>query len=816
MIWKALVAAFLLTSPCVAQSPSSIDILPDGVTLSGPQSSHRLIVQGRFADGSERDLTANAAFEASNPKVVNMDNGVLRPLANGRTRLTAEVAGVSASVEITVENYQAPFVPSFLNDVQPVLTKAGCNSGACHGSEAGKNGFKLSLRGYDPEFDHAVLTREAVGRRVARWDPSKSLLLLKPTLTIPHQGGRRFAVDSPDFRIIAEWIANGALAPAEDEVWIIDLRISPEQAWLQTDAEQQVIVQAVYGDGSRRDVTRWAKFSSTNSGVATVDDLGRVKMQGPGEAAITVWYSSKVKFARFGIPFDHEIAPNVYSEAPRNNYIDDLVIEKLRALRIAPSEPVGDSAFLRRAYLDAMGALPSPAEVERFTADPSPDKRQRLIDAILEREEFVDYWAYKWSDLLLVSSRDLGNTAMWSYYRWVRDSVAKNTPWDRFVRQVLTSNGNSRVKGELNYYQLHRNTIELAENVTQAFLGLRITCARCHNHPLEKWTQNDYYQFANLVSRVAQKNGTGEGDVVVYRSPSGDINHPKLGKPLPPRPLDGEELALDSSKDRRQHLADWLTSAENPYFARAVVNKIWANFLGRGIVDPVDDMRATNPASNEKLLTALTKDFIEHNFDVKHLVRRIMLSATYQRSSKANATNAGDEVYYSRYIVRRLPAEVVLDAVSQVTRVPTRFSGYPEGTRAVQLPDTQVNSFFLTVFGRPPRVNVDAAEREHAPTIKQALHVINGDTLNNMLRDEEGAIEMFLKLGLSNAKILDHLYLSALSRYPTKQEKEALVRVLDEAEQATRAEPLERNPRRKPLEDLMWAMLTGKEFLFNH
>ena len=816
MIRKALVAAFLLTSPCVAQSPSSIEILPDGVTLAGPQSSHRLIVQGRFADGSERDLTANAAFEASNPKVVNMDDGVLRPLANGRTRLTAEVAGVSASVEITVENYQAPFVPSFLSDVQPVLTKAGCNSGACHGSEAGKNGFKLSLRGYDPEFDHAVLTREAVGRRVARWDPSKSLLLLKPTLTIPHQGGRRFAVDSPDFLIIAEWIANGALAPAEDEARIIDLRISPEQAWLQTDAEQQVIVQAVYSDGSRRDVTRWAKFSSTNSGVATVDGLGRVKMQGPGEAAITVWYSSKVKFARFGIPFDHEIAPNVYSDAPRNNYIDDLVIEKLRALRIAPSEPVGDTAFLRRAYLDAMGALPSPAEVERFIADPSPDKRQRLIDAILEREEFIDYWAYKWSDLLLVSSRDLGNTAMWSYYRWVRDSVAKNTPWDRFVRQVLTSTGNSRVKGELNYYQLHRNTIELAENVTQAFLGLRITCARCHNHPLEKWTQNDYYQFANLVSRVAQKNGTGEGDVVVYRSPSGDINHPKLGKPLPPRPLDGEELALDSSKDRRQHLADWLTSAENPYFSRAVVNKIWANFLGRGIVDPVDDMRATNPASNEKLLTALTKDFIEHNFDVKHLVRRIMLSATYQRSSKANATNAGDEVYYSRYIVRRLPAEVVLDAVSQVARVPTRFSGYPEGTHAIQLPDTQVNSFFLTVFGRPPRVNVDAAEREHAPTIKQALHVINGDTLNNMLRDEEGAIEMFLKLGLSNPKILDHLYLSALSRYPTKQEKEALVRVLDEAEQATRADPLERDPRRKPLEDLMWAMLTGKEFLFNH
>ena len=816
MIKRLLATLFLPALSCLAQTPASIELLPGDITISGPQASHQLIVQGRFAGDYERDLTAAATFEAADQKVISIDAGVIRPRANGRTKLTAKVEGVTASIDITVENFKTPVVPSFLNDVQPVLTKAGCNSGACHGSEAGKNGFKLSLRGYDSEFDHAVLTREAGGRRVARWDPSKSLLLLKPTLTIPHNGGKRFAVDSPGFRIIADWIANGAPAPKKDDVAIEDLRVFPEQSWLQNDAEQQVLVQAIYSDGSHRNVTRWAKFSSTNSGVATVDDLGHVKMQGPGEAAITVWYSSKVKFARVGIPFDHEIAPKIYSGAPRTNYIDDLVIEKLQALHIAPSEPVGDAAFLRRAYLDGMGALPSPAEVERFDTDQSPDKRERLIDAVLEREEFVDYWAYKWSDLLLISSRDLGNTAMWSYYRWVRESVEKNTPWDRLVRQILTSTGNSSVKGELNYYQLHRNTIELAENVTQAFLGLRITCARCHNHPLEKWTQNDYYQFANLVSRVAQKNGTGGGDVVIYRSPSGGINHPKLGKPLPPRPLDGEELALDSAKDRRQHLADWLTSADIPYFARAVVNKIWANFMGRGIVHPVDDMRASNPASNEKLLTALTKDFIDHKFDVKHLIRRIMLSATYQRSSKANETNVDDEIYYSRYIVRRLPAEVVLDAVSQVTRVPTRFSGYPEGTRALQLPDTQVNSFFLTVFGRPPRINVDAAEREHAPTIKQALHVINGDTLNNMLRDEEGAIEMFLKLGLSNSKILDHLYLSALSRYPTEREKNALLRVLDEAEKETRADPLERDPRRKPLEDLMWAMLTGKEFLFNH
>ena len=446
-----------------------------------------------------------------------------------------------------------------------------------------------------------------------------------------------------------------------------------------------------------------------------------------------------------------------------------------------------------------------------------PDKRRRLVDAILESEEFVDYWAYKWSDLLLVSSRDLGNRAMWSYYRWVRDSVAKNTPWDRFVRQVLTSTGNSRVKGELNYYQLHRNTIELAENVTQAFLGLRITCARCHNHPLEKWTQKDYYQFANLVSRVAQKNGTGEGDVVVYRSPSGDINHPKLGKPLPPRPLDGEELALDSSKDRRQHLAEWLTSAENPYFARAVVNKIWANFLGRGIVDPVDDMRATNPASNEKLLTALTKDFVEHNFDVKHLVRRIMLSATYQRSSKSNATNADDEVYYSRYIVRRLPAEVVLDAVSQVTRVPTRFSGYPEGTHAIQLPDTQVNSFFLTVFGAAATCQCRRRRARTCPDHQAGAPRHQRRHAQQHAARRRGGDRDVPQVGTLEREDSRSSLLVGFEPLPDQAGEEMpWCASSTEAEQATGADPLERDPRRKPLEDLMWAMLTGKEFLFNH
>jgi hypothetical protein len=799
-----------------AAEPVSLQILPGDIVLAGPRAAQRLVVQATLDNGYQKDVTAEARLTIADPKTARIEDLVLRPVGDGSTQVTAKFEGVTASITVRAENTARAVVPGFVNDVQPVLTKAGCNSGACHGAEAGKNGFKLSLRGYDPVFDHAILTRDATGRRVSRIEPAQSLVLLKPTLAVAHQGGRRFAADSPEYRTLVDWIAHGAPAPAESEPRIVGVSVYPEQAWLTPEASQQVLVEARYSDGARRDVTRLAKYSSTNSGVATVDDNGYVKMQGPGEAAITVWYASKVMFAGLGVAFPREIDPAIYTRAPRYNYIDELVLEKLQALHIAPSELADDPTFIRRAYLDAMGVLPTPDEVERFLADSSPDKRAKLVDRILAREEFVDYWAYQWSDLLLVSSRALRPTAMWSFYRWIRESVANNTPWDQFVREILVSSGNTRENGALNYFQLHRNTIELAENVTQAFLGLRITCARCHNHPLEKWTQNDYYQFANLLSRLSEKDGVESGDVVIYNSPGGDLNHPRLAKPLPPKPLDGEALPLDSEKDRREHLAQWLTSPGNPYFARAIVNKIWANFLGRGLVDAVDDMRATNPASNEKLLAALTKDFVEHHFDVKHLIRRIMSSATYQLSSVANEHNAGDEVYYSHYIVRRLPAEVVLDAITQVVRVPTRFRGYPEGTRALQLPDTQVNSYFLTVFGRPPRINADAAEREHAPTIKQALHVINGDTLNEMLRAEDNALDMYVKLGLSNGRVLEHLYLSAFSRYPSREEKARLTEALEEAEQQTAENPLERDPRRKPLEDLMWALLTGKEFLFNH
>jgi len=702
---------------------------------------------------------------------------------------------------------------SFRNHVIPVLTRLGCNSGACHGAAAAKGGFKLTLRGYDPEADFNVLTRQSLGRRVNKLEPAKSLMLLKPTMAIGHGGGKRMDVDSLEYKVLVEWIANGLTPPAESDVRITKVEVTPKTATLDAGAEQQLRVIAQYSDGHTEDVTRWVKYSSADPSTASVDDAGKVKMQGNGETAISVWYQSQVSFARVANPYPNKIAPEVYAASPRQNFIDELVIRKLQTLKIAPSDQCTDREFIRRAFLDATGMLPTSQEVENFLADGALNKRATLIDALLAREEFTDYWTNRWADVLLVSSDKVGSTAMWSFYNWIRDGVAANKPWDRMVREIITANGNTLENGAANYYVMHKEVTDLTENASMAFLGMSITCARCHNHPLEKWTQKQYYQMANLFARVGLKNGVRAGDVQVYSNPSGEVNHPRLGRPLPPAPLDGEALPFDSPKDRRQHLADWLTSPSNPYFARAVVNRVWKNFMGRGLVEAVDDMRATNPPSNEELLVALTRDFTDHGFDIKYLIRRVMNSAAYQRSSQANETNKQDERFYSRYVIKRLPAEAVLDAVSQVTGVPTDFPGYPAGMRAMQLPDARVNSYFLTIFGKPPRFATCECERTSEPSVTQALHVINGETINQKLRAPGGLVDSFLKLGATDEAIINHLYLAALSRRPEKEEVNRLLAVMNESKDAAKNAG---DVRRQAVEDLAWAVLTSKEFLFNH
>ncbi|MGV3724245.1 MAG: DUF1549 domain-containing protein [Actinomycetota bacterium] len=803
----ALCAAPAVAAPTGSGAPV---LLPSSVTLDGPRAFQRLLVEAKDGRGYRGDLTAKARFVSSNPKVATVDaGGTVRPVADGMATVTALIDGRKVFAGVRVRNSRKPFRWSFANHVQPVLTKTGCNSGACHGASAGKGGLKLTLRGYDAPADHAVLTRQALGRRVVPAEPALSLLVQKPVMGIPHGGGQRFKQDSPEYRVLLEWIAAGSPAPSPSDTRMTGLEVFPAEAILKPGMEQQILVRASFADGRTEDVTRWVKYGASDDAVAGVDDGGLVTVKGSGEAAITIWYLNQVAFARIASPFPGKVTPQVYAKAERRNFIDQLVLKKLQALGLPPSPLASDARFIRRAYLDAAGVIPTPEEVEKFLADPAPDKRAKLVDRLLARPEFADYWAYKWSDLLLVSSRKLPSKGMWSFYYWIRRSVAENKPWDRFAREIITATGSTQENGATNYYVLHKDPIDLTETTSQAFLGMSITCARCHNHPLEKWTQNDYYGMANLFARVRLKNGESAGETLVYPAESGDVNHPRSGVPMPPKPLDAAAMSVDATDDRRERLAEWLTSAENPYFSRAIVNRVWRNFMGRGLVEAEDDLRLTNPPSNEELLTAVARDFTQSGFDIKHLIRAIMNSATYQRSSSPVPGNEVDQRFYSRYIPRRLPSEVILDAISQVTGAPTDFSGYPKGTRALQLPDTQVGSYFLTAFGRPQRVQTCSCEREEEPNVAQALHLSNGDTINNKLRAKEGTVSALVKEGLSDEQTVERVYLLALSRRPTLGERNRVLAAL-------RRYPVGAADRREAVEDLLSAVLTTKEFLFNH
>lgn len=690
---------------------------------------------------------------------------------------------------------------SFRNHVQPVLARMACSSGACHGAAAGQNGFRLSLRGYDDEGDYLSLTRHALGRRIIPSDPGRSLLLLKPTGAVPHKGGTKFDTNSVEYRILSEWIAAGAPGPGKDDPRIDRIEITPRQALLKLGASRQFSVRAFFNDGHAEDVTRWAKFTAANGSVTQIDDNGKVQVVGHGEGAITAWYLSRIDFATVSVPYTNEVSAETFANALRRNFIDDLVIEKLRSLNLPPSPRCSNEEFIRRAFLDTTGTLPDAQEVRAFLNKPD---RDTLIESLLKRPEFVDYWAYKWSDLLLVQSKQLKAPAMWSYYNWIRNQVAANAPWDKLVRNLITARGSTLENGAANFFVLHDDPRLLAENTTQAFLGMSINCAKCHNHPMEKWTNDEYYQFANLFARVRAKAGAGDGDQVIFASASGELVQPLRGKPQPPRPLEGKALAMDAPEDRRLHLAEWLASADNAYFSRSIVNRVWANFFGVGLVESVDDMRMTNPASNEKLLAAAAKFLVDQKYDLKALMRAILQSEAYQRSSVPLPENAPDTRFYSRYYPRRMMAEVLLDALSHATGAATRFKNYPEGWRALQLPDSNVDSYFLKAFGRPDREKTCTCERTEEPSVSQVLHISNGDTLNQKLTAKNNRIEKLLKE--KPESILEEAYLNALARYPTKAEKEAFLKEFKAAKE---------DELRPLVEDTFWAILSSKEFLFN-
>jgi hypothetical protein len=812
--------SLLLSSTAQA---AELRVLPNDVALTGPHARQRLLALVQEGDKVIGEGSA-VQWTTSDPKVARVDaSGEIAAVGNGEATITARHDSKTATAKVKVTQTKAPFTWSFRNHIIPALTRAGCNSGACHGALAGKGGLKLSLRGYDPETDHFVLTRQARGRRIDRREPAQSLLLRKPTMAVDHGGGLRVEVDSPDFRMLADWVAAGAPGPGDDDLRIVRLEVLPQTAVLKPKDRLHVVVRAWYSDGHSEDVTRWAKFNSSEDLVATVDANGQVTVQGNGETAITVWFSNLVAANRIASPLANDLDAKVFTDAAQNNYIDDLVTRKLRNLNIPPSGLSSDAEFIRRAYLDAAGILPTPDEVRKFVSDKRNDKRSRLIDALLARPEFVDYWAHKWSDLLLINTKRLPQPAVWAFYQFVHRSVADNKPWDRFAREIITARGNSMRDGPVNYFVLHKDVSDLTEATSITFLGTSITCCRCHNHPLEKWTQDQYWSMANLFGRVALKNGDRPGEVTVQSQPDGDVPHLRRGVPMPPTPLDGKPLSLVSTIDRRQYLADWMTAADNPYFARALVNRVWRNFLGRGLVEAEDDLRQTNPPTNAELFDALSKDFTDHKYDVKYLIRTIMNSATYQRSAKTLPGNAADDRFYSHYLIRRLPAEVILDAYSQVTGVPTPFTqvaaagrddakaypGYPLGTRALQLPDAAVVSRFLDAFGRPERLQTCACERTEESTVGQALHLNNGKTLNDKLRGKKSRIDDWLVEKVSDDESVRRLYLLALCREPTAAESRRFGELLAEASTDPQA------TRREGLEDLFWAVLTSKEFVFN-
>lgn len=807
-IWKKLLASSLfLAAVRSAPADSVLQILPGDFTLNGATARQHVVVEKNVDGGFVGQIHEGLTLKSSDEKIFVVNDGVATPVGDGEAILTAEVDGKTASVLVTVKAADQPFRWSFRNHVQSVLVKAGCNSGACHGAAAGKKGFRLSLRGYDAEGDYNVLTRQARGRRILTHDPGRSLVLTKPTAAIPHGGGKRFDVGSLDYNVIAEWIAAGAEGPKPDDPRIIKLDILPNQAILAKEDRQQLLVMAHFSDGHVEDVTPWAKYTSANGEVANVEQDGVVTTVGNGEGGITAWYANHLVVATVTVPYARDIPRETYAHAEKHNFIDELALEKLEALNLPPSSLCSDSEFLRRAFLDTLGVLPTPDEARRFLANPSADKRMKLIDELLSRPEYVDYWTYKFCDLLLVRSEGLAPPAMWSYYHWVRNHVAANTPWDELARDLVTARGSTLENGATNFFLLHQDPRELTETISQAFLGMSINCARCHNHPLEKWTNDQYYGMANLVGRVRIKDLRGEGNFMVFASSSGDIVQPLTGQPREPRPLDGEAIPLDAPGDRRVHLAHWLTSPENPYFTRAIANRVWANFLGVGLVESVDDLRFTNPASNPKLLEALAAHLVENKYDLKSLVRTILASATYQRGSVPVEGNETDKRFYSRYYPKRLMAEVLLDAVATVTGVPNEFPGYPKGWRAIQLPDTQVASYFLQKFGRPDRTITCECERTNEPNMVQVLHIANGDSINDKLAAKENRIGELLAADLPLETILDELYLASLSRFATPTEKEKFLALVAEDPGADR---------RQLIEDVAWSILSSKGFLFNH
>ncbi len=814
----ALPAAAALPDEPAARSqvvgrPVALTVQPATLTFSGPRAMQQIVVTGRYADGTLRDLTPFCDLAAETPGVLEVGaDGFLRPRKDGTTTLVVKAGGQAARVAVTVKDYTKPQPISFRHQMIAALNVGGCNMGACHGTPSGKNGFRLSLRGYDPAADYLQLTRDVLGRRTDRLDPEASLIMQKALGRIPHEGGPRFPAGSLPAQIFKGWLTEGLRDDPANLPALAAIEILPGARVLHQPARwQQLAVLAHFADGSVRDVTRLTVFSSSDTAVAAVTTNGLVEFQQTGEAAILCRYLDELQAVRLTYL---EPRPGFqWSNPPENNYIDKHVFAKLRMLGIPPSDLCSDQEFVRRVYLDLCGVLPTAAETRAFLADAKPNKRAPLIDALLERPEYADFWTLKWSDVLRSNRKVIQEKGVHVFQHWLHERISRNTPFDEVVRELLTANGSTFANPPANYYRIARDPQNLAETTAQLFFGIRMQCAKCHNHPFERWTQDDYYSMAAFFARVKQRKdpaqpGAGPkvaGAEVIYSDRTGEVVQPRTGKVMPPKFMGGSVAQVPPGKDRRQVLADWLTGSSNPFFARSVANRVWFHLTGRGIVDPVDDFRDSNPSANDALLDALAQDFVASKFDLKHLIRVILNSRTYQLSTQANDFNKDDNKYFSHAVTRLLSAEQLLDAVCTSTDVPEKYPGLPLGTRAVQLPDGEVNHVFLKTFGQPGRELACECEREGDSNLAQALQLINGPTINEKLRNPNNRIGKLLAKNTPDQEILNELYLTTLSRLPVEGEVKASLEHVRKAPD-----------RRKAWEDVHWALLNSKEFLFRH
>jgi len=803
---SAIVAALLLVPTVSADepAPASIVVAPADIHLSAVRDRQSLIVQAVLPNGLTVDVTDQAQVKIENEALIRREGNTFHPVADGSTKVIVTHAGHTIEVPVTVANAAVDPPISFRLDVMPVFMKTSCNNGSCHGAARGKDGFRLSLFGFDPEGDHYRLTREIPGRRINLALPAESLLLEKGAGVVPHTGGKRYDVGSEHYNTVLRWLEAGAPNDPGAVPAVVSVELYPKEAVLDGEgATQKLTVRAKYADGTDRDVTNLAYFSSNNENSAEIAQTGLVTAHARGEAFIMARFDTHTVGSHFivlpkGLQYEDP-------KTPEFNYVDTHVHSKLRKLRIVPSAVCTDEEFLRRVFVDITGTMPTIDDYEKFLADTTPDKRDKLVDQLLQRKEFVDIWVMKWAELLQV--RTIANRVekkpMLAYFNWLRDKIANNTPTDKMVQELLGARGGSFANPAVNYYQTETETLKTAENVAQVFMGMRIQCAQCHNHPFDRWTMDDYYGFAAFFSQIGRKQGEDPRETIIFNSGGGEVTHLVGGRVMKPKFLGGVEPDL-AGRDRRQVMAEWLASPENPYFAKNLANIVWAHFFGRGIIQEVDDVRVSNPPVNAELLDELGRKFTEYNYDFRKLVRDICTSRTYQLSTTTNESNASDHKNFAHAELRRIRAEVLLDCISSVTSTQDKFPGLPVGARAVQIADGNTATYFLTTFGRAKRESVCSCEVKMEPNLSQALHLINGDTSNTKIAQGQ-LVPTRLKEGKAPAEIITEMYVRCFTRRPTEKELADLTAIVAE----------QQNPQ-EALEDIFWSLLNSREFLFNH